>query len=374
MKTIEATATNAPTGAAAAAQQQFRHRAEQFAVNVMDIVNAGALSMMISMGHRTGLFDTMSRTAAPATPVAIAAAAGLSERYVREWLGAMFTGGIVEHDHAAGTYHLPPEHAACLTRAAAPNNIAVSAQWIAVLGHVEDEVTAAFRHGRGVPYSAYRRFHEVMAEESAQTVVGGLFNHILPLVPGLDERLEAGIHVLDVGCGSGMAMIAMAATYPLSRFHGIDFSEQAIARAQAEAARRRLSNVHFEARDVAVPDDRHCGGFDLVTAFDAIHDQARPAEVLANVRAALRPGGVFLMQDIQAHTCHHDNAANPLAPMIYTISCMHCMSVSLANGGPGLGAAWGKEKALEMLAAAGFSAVRVETLPHDPLNFYYVAR
>ena len=272
---------------------------------------------------------------------------------------------------AAGTYRLPAEQAAVLTRAARPNNLAASMQWVAVLGAVEDEVAAAFRHGRGVPYPAYRRFHEVMAEESDQTTVAGLEHHIVPLVPGLADRLRGGIDVLDVGCGAGRALARLAELFPASRFVGYDAAPEAVESGRLRADQLGLRNVRYEARDAARMGDRRA--FDLVTAFDAIHDQADPAGVLRNVAAALRPAGVFLMQDIKACSCVAGNLGLPLGPFVYTVSCMHCMSVSLANGGPGLGAAWGKELALEMLAAAGFTDVRVDTLPHDPINLYYVA-
>jgi 2-polyprenyl-3-methyl-5-hydroxy-6-metoxy-1,4-benzoquinol methylase len=346
-------------------------KAEAFAGKMVGVLNGAAVALMTSIGHRTGLFDAMADLT-PSTSRQIAAVAGLSERYIREWLGAMATGGVIEYDPDGDTYWLPPEHAAFLTRAASPNNIASSMQWVAVLGAVEDRVTEAFRHGQGVPYSAYTRFHQVMAEESDQTTVAGLAAHILPLVPGLPERLTRGIDVLDVGCGSGRALMKMAELYPASRFAGYDFSAEGIAAANGEARRRGLRNVRFEARDVAKMADS--AAFDLVTAFDAIHDQADPAGVLRNVRRALKPGGVFLMQDIKACSHVHGNADQPLIPFIYTISCMHCMSVSLACGGAGLGAAWGKELALKMLSDAGFGDVRVETLPHDMLNYYYVAR
>ena len=360
------------SGAATPAAPFDAEKSQAFAGRMVELLNASGLALMTSIGHRTGLFDTMSRLPAPATSAEIAAEAGLSERYVREWLGAMVTGGVVEHQPAAKTYRLPPEHAAWLTRAATPNNIAVSTQWIALLGYVETPVVEAFGHGRGVPYSAYHRFHEVMAEESGQTVVGALFEHILPLVPGLTDRLEAGIDVLDVGCGAGGAMNALAAAYRRSRITGYDFAREAVAIAQAESSRRGLKNTRFEARDVAeLPEER---AYDLITAFDAIHDQAKPDQVLRNVAKALRPGGTFLMVDIGAHTCHHDNVGHPVGTYLYAVSCMHCMSVSLANGGPGLGAAWGKEKALEMLADAGFTDVRVEQLSHDFINYYYIAK
>ncbi len=344
-------------------------KAEAFADKMGDVMNHAALSLMISIGHRSRLFDVMSAMA-PAGSAEIARRAKLNERYVREWLGAMVTGGVVEYDAGAGTYGLPAEHAAVLTRAASPNNAAATMQWIAVLGCVEDHVVEAFHHGRGVPYSAYKRFHEVMAEESGQTVVAALEDHILPLAPGLSGRLERGIGVMDIACGSGLAMITLASLYPNSRFTGYDFSEHAIDAARREAERRGVTNVVFEVKDLARLEE--FDRYDLITGFDAIHDQARPEAVLQNVRQALKPGGMFLMQDILASSHVHHNIAHPVGTFIYTISCMHCMSVSLANGGPGLGAAWGKELALRMLNEAGFTDVRVETLPHDPFNYYYI--
>jgi hypothetical protein len=196
-----------------------QQKAEAFAERMIGTLNEAAIAVMTSIGHRTGLFDVMSGLP-PSTSEQIASAANLNERYVREWLGAMVVGGIVEYDPEQGTYHLPPEHAAFLTRAASPDNIAVTAQFIPLMGSVEDKIVEVFRHGGGVPYSAYPRFHEVMAEDSGQSVVAALFDHILPLVPGLTERLEAGIEVLDVGSGSGRALNLMARAFPNSRFTG----------------------------------------------------------------------------------------------------------------------------------------------------------
>jgi SAM-dependent methyltransferase len=112
----------------------------------------------------------------------------------------------------------------------------------------------------------------------------------------------------------------------------------------------------------------------MITAFDAIHDQAHPEKVLENIRRSLKPGGVFLMQDIAGSSYLEKNMDHPMAPFMYTISCLHCMTVSLAHGGMGLGAMWGKEKAIQMLNEAGFSNVEVKQLPHDPLNYFYVTR
>jgi SAM-dependent methyltransferase len=343
---------------------------QAFAERLMRCYNDGALALMISIGHRTRLFDALAEMD-PATSQEIADACGLSERYVREWLGAMTTGGVTGHNPATNRYWLPAERAALLTRAAAPNNMAAVAQFFAVLGGVEDQVVDAFTHGRGVPYSEYPRFHEVMAEESGQTVVAALDEHILPLVPGLQDRLQRGSDVIDVGCGRGKALMHLAERFPRSRFTGVDVSREATASAIAETNERGLRNLTFKCADAAKMDAREA--FDVALAFDAIHDQPAPEQVLENIRRALRPGGLFLMQDIAAASCVHGNMNHPMGAFLYTISCMHCMSVSLAGGGPGLGAVWGKELALEMLADAGFENVRVEQLPHDIMNYFYIA-
>lgn len=351
-------------------EQDGAQKVQAFAERLLNVYNDAALALMISIGHRTGLFDKLADLD-PSTSTEIAEVTGLNERYVREWLGAMTTGGVVSHNPHTHRYWLPAERAALLTRAASPNNLASVAQWFAVLGSVEDKIVDAFTHGQGVPYSAYGRFHEVMAEESNQTVVGGLDDHILPLVPGLIEELERGIDAVDVGCGRGKALIHLAKRFRNSRFTGVDCSEETIREANAEAAELGLTNLAFECTDAAEWDATDA--FDLVLAFDAIHDQPAPDRVLANIRRALRADGLFLMQDIGAASCVHGNMDHPVGPFLYTISCMHCMSVSLAGGGPGLGAAWGKELALQMLDDAGFNDVRVEQLPHDIINYYYVA-
>ena len=294
---------------------------------------------------------------------------------MREWLGAMTSGRIVELDPATGRYTLPAEHAAWLTRAASPDNLAVEAQWITSLSAVEDDIVDCFREGGGVPYERYARFHEVMAEESAQTVLSVLFSHILPLVPGMSERLEEGASLLDLGCGRGHALLLLAQRFPNSTFQGYDLSHDAIAYAIGEAAERDLGNVSFSQRDLSTFDeDAEPGAFAFVTTFDAVHDQANPLALLKGIRLALEPDGTYLMQDIQGSSHHHENIDHPGGPLLYMISCMHCMTVSLAQGGEGLGAMWGEQKARELLAEAGFTSVDVHLLEHDPFNAYFVVR
>jgi hypothetical protein len=187
------------------AEQFDQARADAFAERLLATINGSAVTLMLSLGHRTGLFDTMAGQP-PLSCMELAQLAGLNERYVREWLGALVAGGIVEYDPAQATYVLPAEHAAFLTRSSVPNNVAGVAQWLPVLAGVEEQILEAFKTGSGVPYEKFHRFHHVMAEESAQTVGCALFEQIIPLAPGLAEQLEEGIEVIDIGCGAGRAL------------------------------------------------------------------------------------------------------------------------------------------------------------------------
>ena len=222
-----------------------------------------------------------------------------------------------------------------------------------------------------MPYSEFPRFHTLMAEMSGVVFDAALVDVVLPLVDGLPDRLRSGIDVADFGCGSGHAVNVMAQAFPASRFTGVDFSEEGIAAGTREAARMGLANTTFESHNLAELDK--ADAYDVITVFDAIHDQAQPARVLENIHRALRPGGVLLMADIKASSRLEDNVDVPMSTYLYTTSLMHCMTVSLALDGAGLGAAWGAQLATSMLADAGFDDVRLVEVESDPINNYYIA-
>lgn len=349
-------------------------KASAFAARMIEVLNAGSLCLMTSIGHRTGLFDAM-RGQAPMTSSELAAKAQLQERYVREWLGAMVVSGIVTVEPGTVRYRLPDEHAAALTRSAVGGNVAAFTQYVPILGTVEDEIIACFREGGGVPYERFPRFHDVMAEDSSLSAGSALEEHILPLIAGLPRRLEQGIRVLDLGCGSGRILIRMAQLFPQSEFVGIDFSDHALGRARAEVEQCALGNIEFHALDLSdFHETAEPEGFDFITTFDAIHDQAKPLNVLEGIRRALKSDGVYLMQEIRGSSHVHENVSHPMGTFLYTVSCMHCMTVSLAQGGEGLGAMWGEQKAREYLRRAGFTSVERHRLAHDIQNDWYVVR
>jgi len=343
-----------------------------FLERLLGIMNSANLSMMLSIGHRTGLLNALQK-AGPSTSAGLAEQAGLNERYVREWLGAMTTGRVVDCDETGTVFSLPEAHAALLTDVEG-SNFAYITQFISVLGTVEDRVVDCFYKGGGVPYAAYPRFHEVMAQDSAVNVVARLHDAILPLAPGIHEKLSTGINVLDVGCGKGRALLKLAERYPNSQFTGYDLCPEPIAAAQEAADQKGLKNIRFEIRDLShFHLDAPEAEYDFVTAFDAVHDQARPDHLLLGIRRTIKDDGLFLMQDIGASSNVAENRDHPVGAMLYTVSCMHCMTVSLAQGGLGVGTMWGEQLTRQYLATAGFSQVNRHKLEHDILNYYYVA-
>lgn len=345
-------------------------RVQQCAERVFGAYVDSTLVLMIDLADRTGLLTGLAE--GPGTSRELADRAGLDERYVRECLGALVTGGLVEYDGTTQRYTLPPEHALCLTGDGATNVAPLSRITTLLAGHVADAATVV-RDGGGIPYDQFRPDFTAVVDGMSRGVVDGhLVESIVPMGGGLAEALRRGIRVADIGCGTGHSTVVLAREFPASSFVGYDLRDDALDTGRAEAADAGIANVRFENLDIArLPDDPP---FHAIIGFDVIHDQADPAGVLHRVHRALEPGGVFLMMDIKVSSRLENNVGNPLAPFLYAVSTLHCMTISLAQGGAGLGAVWGEELARQMLADAGFVDVTVHELPDDPLNQIYVAR
>jgi SAM-dependent methyltransferase len=336
---------------------------------LLDIYTGSMLTNMLDIGYQTGLLEAAAE--GPATSAELAERAGLNERYVREWLGAMATGGIFTYKPETRTYTLPPAYAEALCGEGAGNLVPVSR----ILNHFSKHIpklVECFRSGGGVPYADYwPEFTRFSSDVWRRIYDEHLVSGFIGAVPGLTERLERGMTVLDAGCGDGHAIKLLARAFPSSRFAGYDISEAAIAGANDAVEAEGLANARFEIVDVShLPTEP---GWDLILAFDSIHDQTVPETVLRRIRQALAKDGVFLMIDFKFASDVADNIGNRLAPIHYGISVMHCMTVSLAGGGPGLGTVWGIETAKGMLAEAGFGSVEVVDSPR-PQNCIYICR
>jgi 2-polyprenyl-3-methyl-5-hydroxy-6-metoxy-1,4-benzoquinol methylase len=346
--------------------------ADVYAGRVARTLNSGFITLMISVGHRTGLFDVMAALP-PATSPEIASAAGLAERYVREWLAALTSAHIVDYDARTGTYFLHIEYAAVLSRGAGPNNLAPAAQMLSLLAAAEDAVVAGFRGGGGVMPQAYERLGELLALEKRQRIDSSYVAALLELMPGMRERLQRGAMVLDVGCGDGALINLMARLFPRSAFRGCDVSAAAIQRAFELAAEGGVTNLELVIEDATHLDEPPV--YELVLAFESLHEQSFPARVVRNIAAAVKHDGVFLVQEAAASSHLSRNVDHPFAPLLYAHSCMHAVPIALHDSrGEALGRMWGRERAGRLLAEAGFSEIRFETLPADPLSYYAVCR
>lgn len=322
---------------------------------------------LLGLGHRSGLLAALLEGAG--TAAQISGRAGAHERSAEEWLAALTAAGYTAHDD--GVFSLVDGQDAVFRPGLLPFDVTVFLEFQEKFGALFGQVAAAMRGGGGVPYSAYQPEFGVLQDR----LNGPLYDQFLvsdfiASAEGLTQRLQEGADVADVGCGGGQALCVLASTFPASRFVGFDIDDGALEIARARAADRGLDNVRLEHRDAA-----HLGldaALDVVIAVDAIHDQGAPDAVLAGIAKALRPGGVFLMVEPLASGEVDADTARPMATMMYATSLSHCVQVSVAAGGPGLGAMWGSAKALPMLQTAGFRSVTTHESPADYM--VYAAR
>lgn len=342
-------------------------KVEALAGKLLQILSGSMLSYMIDLGDRTGLFAASS---AGGTSDDIAERAGLHERYVREWLGSMVTSGIIDYDPSTASYCLPAEHAVLLH---GPGSMAPIARANTTLGHHVDGIARVFREGGGLPYETYvPGFTDAMDGMGRGAFDQFLINTYLPLAPGLVDQLDRGIRVADFACGTGHALVLLAQAYPASTFVGFDLDHVAIGQARSEAAQLGLQNVTFSEEDVArVTTDPP---FDAVFMFDALHDQVDPAAVLAGIRANLSDEGTFFLREPHAADSLEGNIGNPMAPVQYAVSTLHCLTVSLAHGGAGIGTVFGEQRARQLLRDAGFADPMMHPAPGNPIDAVYVTQ
>nr|WP_319493954.1 methyltransferase domain-containing protein [uncultured Desulfobacter sp.] len=351
-----------------------------FSAKLVQILNYGSLNLALGIGYALKIFDVMDDKGCALSLGELSNATGLDERYLKEWLGIMVTGSIVEMTKTPDgedTFLLPPDHGDLLCRRAGNNNLGVYTQEIPLLtAGAMDAVKQGFQTGQGVPFSNYPDFQDFMSELADAKHRKVLIQEFIPYVDQgrLEKRLHQGIRVCDLGCGQGLAACLMAQAYPNSEFIGMDNHEKALEQARVLADAMTLTNIEFINQDAAKICDvpTLCRNFDYVCAFDAIHDQSHPLAALKGVKYMLRDSGLFSMIDIKAATDIKENVDHPMAPFLYTVSLMHCMPVGLNDNGLGLGMMWGKQQAIHLLRQAGFTKVCAEDIPNDAFNLHFL--
>jgi ubiquinone/menaquinone biosynthesis C-methylase UbiE len=323
------------------------------------------------IGDRLGIFKAMDG-GTPMTSAQLAERTRLSERYIREWTATMAASGYIDYNPADATFRLNPEQALVLAREDNTFFMGGAFQYAAACYRQIPKLTESFEHGGGVPFSDFgsdiieaieRLFHSGYETWVAQEWI--------PAVPDIHRRLLVGGEVAEVGCGAGQCIIPVAMAYPESRFFGYDFDQKSIERARRKADQAGVAGrVTFT--QVAAEDLSFAARFDLVMAFNCIHDMARPRQVLSAIHRIVKPDGAAMWSEAHAGNRLEDNLTAQGRTM-YASSTMHCMTVSLAQGGEGLGSVIGEEQARKMALEAGFA--RFEKLPvKNPVHQIFLMR
>lgn len=350
-----------------------------FAFNVWNYKQGEMVSLMIHIGRRLDLYRSLAGIG-PVTPAELADRTGLDERWLREWLLGQAAAGLLEHDD--GRFELTAVGAAVLADDESSLFYAAGAFTAPPPApEVVDGMIESFRTGIGLSYDDRGPSAAHQTEQSLGPWVRlALLPRILPALDGVEQRLDAGGVVADVGCGSGVALLTMAARFGAARFHGYDSSRHAINRARVNLDAAHLASdpngderVAFHLVDgAALPTEPT---FDLVLTFDVLHDLVDPAGVAAAIRQAIEPDGTWLIKDIRCADTFEDNRKNPMLAMMYGFSVEGCLASATSEpGGAGYGTLGLPPSAMEALCRdAGFTRFQVHDFD-DPANLYYEVR
>ena len=346
---------------------------KMYSFQVFSKLEGAVTSGMIHLGDRLGLYVALKDAATPLSSAELAERTGLHERWVREWAYNQAAARLITCDEDE-RFGLSEEAAAVL---ATPDHPAYGMGMFHRLPQTMDSLRAmpeSFRTGIGHDYDSHGPEGAVGIERSFEPWSNAfLLPMVLPALDGVVERLRAGATVADIGCGAGGALLLMAREFRASHFHGYDISRYALGRAEEKKDEAGVINAWFhDPRDEPLPGNH---SVDLITTFDCIHDMTHPFEMMQAIRAAIAEDGTWLLVDIKAHDTFALNASkNPMAPLMYGISVLSCMSSAMsAPDGAGLGTlGFSAAKAEEMASAAGFSHFRRLDIDHSTNAFYEV--
>jgi 2-polyprenyl-3-methyl-5-hydroxy-6-metoxy-1,4-benzoquinol methylase len=343
-------------------------KVEEFAGKLLTDFSATTTTILAAIGDRLGLWKVLA-VQGPATSTELAERAGVNERYAREWLGGMASAGYLEYDATTTSFALPPEHAVALADEGGALFFGGAYQMVMGTLSVYDRVVESFENGGGVHQSEYT---DDMWTGLERFTLGDFNHHLVqdwvPILPGVQQSLEQGVDVADVGTGRGWAPIRLAEAFPRSRYVGYDVFEPTIARARKNAEEAGVADrVRFEQLDASkgIPDK-----YDIITTFDVVHDAADPRSLLRTIREALEPDGTFVCLDINCSERLEENAG-PLGAYFHGASIMYCMTTSLANDGEGLGTlGLHPLKLSELAAEVGFTDVFQAPMDNPFSNLY----
>ncbi|MEE8602699.1 class I SAM-dependent methyltransferase [Euzebya tangerina] len=351
-------------------QAKDRREAGDFARSLVGHLSSAMTVNALRLGQLLGLLEPLTNTWM--TVAELAVATGTHQRHLTEWAGLLTTAGVLEADESGAEvrFHLPTAHAAALTLPT-PYNISPMVAMATTSAATLEAQAETFRTGGGIGYADRVLDPDITVDALTRNRYDALLiDSYLGQVDELTARLTEGARVLELGCGRGHASRLIARAFPASTVVGLDISEAAIHAAGAAAAEAGLANASFVVGSATEPPS---GPWDVIVALDVIHDLAEPFAALTATRAVLADDGRFVMIDSGAPPTLAERSELPWAPMMYGVSLAHCMSVSLAQGGEGLGAMWGREAVQDALARAGFQDVAAHQLKGNPMDLMYVA-
>jgi 2-polyprenyl-3-methyl-5-hydroxy-6-metoxy-1,4-benzoquinol methylase len=336
---------------------------------VVDDVGGAFTVGLAYIGDKLGLFSALA-ILGPASSDGLARQTGLDERYVREWLKAMVSSRYIEHDAEVGAYFMTPEQTAALVDEAARTFIGGVFQFALPSLLLAPRLIDVFKNGGGIPFGDLpTEIHDAIERMHRPWFEHLLVQQWLPGAPGIVEELDRGISVLDVGCGLGRSSIALARAFPKSAILGIDVHEPSIEKAQSLARKADLANVRFSAQPI---DGSVDGLFDLVVAIDCVHDMVDPVQSLRAMAGVLSANGAVFWSEPSGSREPLENR-NPQGKLRANLSPFHCLTVSLAEGGAGLGTIIGEAGARELAGQAGFRSF--EKLPiENPMQQFFLLR
>ena len=348
-----------------------RQKAAELARQVGTDFGAAMAVALAYIGDRLGLFKALAPGTA-FTTAALAAQTGLTERYVREWAATMAAAGYIDYNPAEATFRMTPEQATVLANEDTTFFTAGAFQYAVTCYRQIDKLMHAFRNGGGVPFSDFGP--EIVEAIERLFHVGyetWVADQWIPAVPDIQHKLKQGGEAAEVGCGAGQCLIPVAQAFPASRFCGYDVDAGSLDRAREKAKGAGIGErLSFER--IAAESLPFAERFDLVMAFNCIHDMAQPRAALAGLRRVLKPDGALLWSEAEVSDQLEDNF-NTFGRTLYGASTMHCLTVSLAQDGEGLGSAISENLAQSLAAEAGFTTF--EKLPiKNPLHQVFLAR
>jgi ubiquinone/menaquinone biosynthesis C-methylase UbiE len=344
-------------------------KTEAFSGRVLEEINTAMSVMNLYLGHRLGLFRSMAEHG-PITSGQLAARTGYDERYLREWLDAMTVNGYIEHREDTGAFHIVPEHAVALTDRNDPNFVAPFLCWLPGLAGVLKPLRGAFRTGGGVPYEAYGAHTlEAIGTGNRSMFVNDYVSSWIPALPDVHSKLQEGARVADIGCGLGWSSISLALGFQRVSIDGYDLDTASIEQAEANAQDAGVEE-RVEFHVAAAEDIDAKGRYDLVTAFEVIHDMAYPVEALKRMREMLAPGGVVLIADEAVGDTLEENS-DFYGRFMYNFSVLHCLpQAKVFPNSAETGTVMGPAKLRAYAEMAGFTKVEVLPIENGFWRFY----